>query len=112
VTTSKALRPAPARREDGSRRVDQLRQRIARTAKASEPRLQARHLAVTGGKGLPRPPTSRFSIYDGRRCEGFIASRYSGWKAFDSGDQSLGIFPTMNAAANAVAANARSGVPA
>jgi hypothetical protein len=44
------------------------------------------------------------SIYDGRICAGFILSRGKlGHEAFTADQRSLGLFPTRDEAANAIA---------
>jgi hypothetical protein len=46
------------------------------------------------------------SIYEGQRCIGFLLNRgRTGWEAFDADEVSLGIFPTQQAASDAI--NAR-----
>lgn len=42
------------------------------------------------------------SVYDGRECIGFVITRRHGFEAFDADERSLGKFPTMQDAANAV----------
>jgi hypothetical protein len=43
------------------------------------------------------------SVYDGRRCLGFVLSRgLSGYEAFDPGDRSLGLYATQKLAADAL----------
>jgi hypothetical protein len=43
------------------------------------------------------------SVFDGRRCAGFLLHRGSaGWEAFSADEISLGTFPTQQAAANAI----------
>jgi hypothetical protein len=45
------------------------------------------------------------SIFDGRKCIGHLLVRpHSGVEAFDSDDRSLGLFPDVSAAADAVSA--------
>jgi hypothetical protein len=45
--------------------------------------------------------TSMRSVFDGRRCIGFVLPRgRSGWEAFDANDVSLGRFPTAKEAAD------------
>jgi hypothetical protein len=47
------------------------------------------------------------SVYNGQRCMGFVLARGKrGYEAFDTDEKSLGIFPTMQAAADAVSAAA------
>jgi hypothetical protein len=43
------------------------------------------------------------AVYDGTRCSGFLLSRgKSGVEAFDTDNMSLGVFPTQQAASNAI----------
>jgi hypothetical protein len=43
------------------------------------------------------------SIYSGRQCVGFVLKRgHTGYEAFDSDEQSLGVFKTPSEAAAAV----------
>jgi hypothetical protein len=57
--------------------------------------------ALTQKSDLAQQPWS--AVYDGQRCIGHVLSRGKlGVEAFDAGDVSLGIFPNMKAAANAV----------
>jgi hypothetical protein len=45
------------------------------------------------------------SIYDGRRCIGFVLARgRAGFEAFDAADHSPGVFETQNAAINKIQA--------
>jgi hypothetical protein len=45
------------------------------------------------------------SVYDGRVCLGHIVNRGKlGFEAFDTGDASLGVYPTARAAADAIRA--------
>jgi hypothetical protein len=48
------------------------------------------------------------SVYDGRRCIGFIISRGpKGFEAYTANEISFGIFPTQQEAADAISAAAR-----
>jgi hypothetical protein len=50
----------------------------------------------------PRPP-ALISVYSGRDVLGFIVGRGpAGFEAFGIDDRSLGIFPTMQSAADAI----------
>jgi hypothetical protein len=43
------------------------------------------------------------SVFDGRRCAGFLLHRGpAGWEAFTADEISLGTYPTQKAAANAI----------
>jgi hypothetical protein len=43
------------------------------------------------------------SVFDGRRCAGFLLNRgVTGWEAFDADQKSLGVFPTRRDAADAI----------
>jgi hypothetical protein len=43
------------------------------------------------------------SVFDGRRCAGFLLHRgASGWEAFSADEISLGVFTTRQDAANAI----------
>ena len=76
-----------ARSTRGARRVDQLGQRIG--AEASS------------------PPTACLSVYDGRRCIGFLMLRGRQRVAtFNADERSLGIFPDTNAAVGAITTGA------
>ena len=48
----------------------------------------------------PRP--SIVSVYDGRHCLGFVLRRANGFEAYTADERSLGTFPTMKAAADAI----------
>jgi hypothetical protein len=46
---------------------------------------------------------SLLSVFDGRRCAGFLLYRGpAGWEAFTADEVSLGTFPTRQDAANAI----------
>jgi hypothetical protein len=52
-----------------------------------------------------RTPPAMVSVYggdDGKTCLGFILTRHHDFEAFDADEKSLGRFPTMTAAADAV----------
>jgi hypothetical protein len=69
----------------GARRVDRLGQQIGAEANPRKPELQA--------------------VYDGRTRIGFIVNRgRAGFEAFDAGERSLGVFPDLRRAADAVSA--------
>jgi hypothetical protein len=45
------------------------------------------------------------SVFDGRKCLGIVLSRGpKGYEAFTADERSLGLFPTQEAAANALSA--------
>jgi hypothetical protein len=47
--------------------------------------------------------TSSFSVFDGRRCAGFLLHGGPvGWEAFTADEISLGVFPTRQAASRAI----------
>jgi hypothetical protein len=46
---------------------------------------------------------SLLSVYDGRRCVGFLLHRsLAGWEAFTADEKSIGTYPTQKAAADAI----------
>jgi hypothetical protein len=46
------------------------------------------------------------SVYDGRECVGFVLARgRRGFEAFSDREQSLGMFPTRDAAINKLTSN-------
>jgi hypothetical protein len=48
-------------------------------------------------------PISSLAVFDGRRCCGFLLPRgKQGVEAFNADDHSIGVFPDLKAAANAV----------
>jgi hypothetical protein len=47
-------------------------------------------------------PPPMVSVFDGRECIGFVMTRRRGFEAFTADERSLGIFPTMQDAADAV----------
>jgi len=50
-----------------------------------------------------RTPAPLVSIYEGRLCIGFVrACSPKGYQAYTADEQSLGLFPTQRAAADAV----------
>lgn len=50
-------------------------------------------------------PSRMVSVFDGRTCLGMILSRGNkGYEAFTADERSLGLFPTQQAAANALSA--------
>ena len=54
------------------------------------------------------PQTAMLSVYDGQRCLGHIIVRGKrGFEAFDADDNSLGVFESDSAAADAVTHAAR-----
>jgi hypothetical protein len=58
-------------------------------------------------KRLPSDKPTLVSVYDGTTCLGCILGRGpDGFEAFDAVERSLGIFPTMKAAADAISAEA------
>jgi hypothetical protein len=62
-----------------------------------------------GSSNLPggsrrRYSNSSLSVYAGRDFLGFVARRRDGFEALDAGGDSLGIFPNIKAAADAVSA--------
>ena len=51
----------------------------------------------------PKPPRSLACVYDGQQCVGFVLPRgKQGHEAFNREQNSLGVFTTAAAAANAV----------
>jgi hypothetical protein len=49
------------------------------------------------------------AVYDGQTCLGFLLPRgKSGVEAFDAADKSIGIFPNMKMAADAISAKVAS----
>jgi hypothetical protein len=64
-------------------------------------KLENQHLASS-----PKPSKNQYhwcSVFDGRECVGHIVSRGKlGVEAYDARDRSVGIFPTMPLAANAL----------
>jgi hypothetical protein len=60
---------------------------------------------------MKRPPSDKapslVSVYSGRELRGYILNRgVLGFESFDAAERSLGIFPDMQAAADAVSAEA------
>jgi hypothetical protein len=49
-----------------------------------------------------RKPPAMVSVFDGRECIGFVITRRHGFEAYTADERSLGIFPTMQDAADAV----------
>jgi hypothetical protein len=59
---------------------------------------------------LQRLSASMVSVYDGRRCIGFVlAAGRDGYRAYDADEIALGSFPNMKDAAAAVSARAIGG---
>jgi hypothetical protein len=53
--------------------------------------------------GTKMTTASLFSVFDGRRCAGFLLHRGpAGWEAFTADEISLGVFATRQDAANAI----------
>jgi hypothetical protein len=49
------------------------------------------------------PPSHRLDLYSGQVFEGYLINRAGRWQAFTADNELIGTFPTMIAAANAVA---------
>jgi len=50
----------------------------------------------------PLPQPSLVSVYSGRECIGFVLKRATGFEAYTAAETTLGIFPTMKAAADTI----------
>jgi hypothetical protein len=53
---------------------------------------------------LPPPPI--VSVYDGRRCVGFVFKRGDSFEAFDAHERTLGLFPSQREAAAVISRTA------
>jgi hypothetical protein len=52
---------------------------------------------------MSAPITPMLSVYNGKRCVGFIIARgKAGFEAFDRNERSLGTYPTQRTAADAL----------
>ena len=58
----------------------------------------AKQFGSRGRAGLP----SLATVYDGQTCIGFLLKRANSVEAFDADEHSLGIFPDIKTAADAV----------
>jgi len=77
--------------------------RKPRTGDAGPPEnVRATASSNGGARSTPKSPT-RLAVYDGRQFVGFLLTRNPlGVEAFDINEHSLGIFPDLKTAADAV----------
>jgi hypothetical protein len=80
-----------------------VRSRKTRSPAAAEQRARPRRVGQRGSKTTDTDSRSALqSVYDGQRCIGFLVRGRSGIEAYDAAERSLGTYPNLKNAADAV----------
>jgi hypothetical protein len=79
-----------------------VRSRKTRSPAAAEQRARPRRVGQRGSKTDTDSHSALQSVYDGQRCIGFLVRGRSGIEAYDAAERSLGTYPNLKNAADAV----------